>query len=145
MDLKHLLYIYIYIYNFLMLGEVWLGFPDLWSGQKPWKNWYLTPVVNFGAVRRAQLVKSTHLTSWPCDLFRSFKVYSNAKERVGVRKSTGSYRTYSSLVELQSWFLSLRWKTCLRQKCSLGSCDCGEGPGQNSLMIIFNKVIWTIS
>ena len=29
-------------------GEGWLGYPDLWSGQKPWWNWYLTPVVNFG-------------------------------------------------------------------------------------------------
>ena len=28
-------------------GEGWLGFPDLWSGQKPWWNRYLTPVVNF--------------------------------------------------------------------------------------------------
>ena len=23
-------------------GEGWLGCPDLWSGQKPWWNWYLT-------------------------------------------------------------------------------------------------------
>ena len=52
---------------------------DLWSDQKPWWNWYLTPVVNFGEVRRAQLAKSTLLTStlqrWcPWDLFRSFKM-----------------------------------------------------------------------
>ena len=33
----------------------------IWS--KPWWNWYLTPVVNFGEVRRTQLVKSTFLTS----------------------------------------------------------------------------------
>ena len=44
-------------------GEGRLGFPDLWSGQKHWWNWYLTPVVNFGEVRRAQLAKSTLLTS----------------------------------------------------------------------------------
>ena len=44
-------------------GDGWLGFPDLWSGQKPWRNCYLTPVVNFGEVRRAQLAKSTLLTS----------------------------------------------------------------------------------
>ena len=43
--------------------EGWLGFPDLLSGQKPWWNWYLNPVVNFGEVRRAQLAKSTLLTS----------------------------------------------------------------------------------
>ena len=36
-----------------------------------------------------------------------------------------------------AWFLSLRWKTCLRQNCSLGSCACSEWPalGQNILMI----------
>ena len=44
-------------------GEGWLEFPDLWSGQKPWWNWCLTPVANFGEVRRAQLAKSTLLTS----------------------------------------------------------------------------------
>ena len=44
-------------------GEGWFGFPDLWCGQKPWWNSYLTPVVNFGEVRRTQLAKSTHLTS----------------------------------------------------------------------------------
>ena len=40
-----------------------LGFPDLWSGQKPWRNWNLTPLMNFGEVRRTQLAKSTLLTS----------------------------------------------------------------------------------
>ena len=44
-------------------GEGWLGFPDLWSGQKHWWNWYLSPVVNFGEVWRTQLAKSTLLTS----------------------------------------------------------------------------------
>ena len=63
------------VYN-VMGGEGWLRFPDLWSGQKSWWNWYLTPVVNFGQVRRVQLAKSTLLTF------------------------------------MQSWFLSLRWKTC---------------------------------
>ena len=39
-----------------------------------------------------------------------------------------------SLVKLQPWFLSLRWKTCLRQNCSLGFSACSEGPaiGQNT-------------
>ena len=52
-----------------------------------------------------QLAKSTHLTArWgPWDLLRSFKVCSDAKES-GVRKATGSYRTYSSLVKLQPEF-----------------------------------------
>ena len=39
-----------------------------------------------------------------------------------------------SLVKLQPWFLSLRWKTYLRQNCSLGFSACSEGPafGQNT-------------
>ena len=36
-----------------------------------------------------------------------------------VWKATGRYRTYSSLAKLQPWFLSFRWKTCLRQNCNL--------------------------
>ena len=60
-----LLYIYtVYIYIFIYIwGEEWLGFPDLWFGKKSWWNWYLTPVVNFGEVRRSKLAKSTLLTS----------------------------------------------------------------------------------
>ena len=36
---------------------------DLRSGQKPCWNRYLTPVINFGEVQRAQLAKSTLLSS----------------------------------------------------------------------------------
>ena len=38
-------------------------------------------------------------------------------------------------------FLSLRWETCLRQNCTLGSCACSEEPalGQNTLMLIHQK------
>ena len=58
----------------------WLGFPDLLSGQKPWCNWYLTPVVNFSEVRRVQLAKSTLITSMLVsmgsflDVVRSFQL-----------------------------------------------------------------------
>ena len=88
-------------------------------------------MVNFGKVRMA---KSTLLTTTWCswDLLTSFKVCLHAKES-GVRKATGSYRTYSSLVKLHPWFLSLRWKTWFRQNCKLGSwvlewktCLCAE-------------------
>ena len=43
-----------------------------------------------------------------------------------------------SLVKLQPWFLSLRWKACLQQNYSLGSCIFSEGPvlGQNTLLMI---------
>ena len=48
----------------------------------------ITPVVNFGEVRRTQILKSTFLTPrwghW--DLFKSFMVCSDAKERVGCGK-----------------------------------------------------------
>ena len=33
-----------------------------------------------------------------------------------------------SLIKLQPWFLSLWWKTCLWQNCSLGSWVCGGRP-----------------
>ena len=55
---------YINFYIFVILwGEGSLGLPDLWSGQKLWWNWYLTLVVNLSEVQRAQLAKSTLLTS----------------------------------------------------------------------------------
>ena len=64
-------------YHFV--GEVLLHpvyIPDLWSGQKPWHDCYLTPMVKFGEVRRAHLAKSTLLTSTWClwDVFSSFKI-----------------------------------------------------------------------
>ena len=49
------------------------------------------------------------------DFLRSVELLK--RESVWVRKATGSYRTYSSLVKVQTWFLSLRWKTCLQQNC----------------------------
>ena len=92
------------IYIYIVGGEGWLGFPDLWSGQKPWWNWYLTPVVNFGQVRRAQLAKSILLTSTLVPL-GSFKVCSDAKERVGCGKQREATAPIQSLVKLQPWFL----------------------------------------
>ena len=125
-------YIYIYIYIQYMcvcvMGakgdwDFWIS--DLW---KPWWNWYSTPVVNFGEVRRAHLAKFTLITSTlrPCDLFRSFKVCPDAKDRVGCGKQ---HRTYSipgktaalaldfavedlPSAELQPKFLRLQWRTC---------------------------------
>ena len=60
-----------------------------------------------------------------------------------MQKATGSYCTYLHLVKLQPWFLSLQWKTCLCQNCSLGSCACSEGPalGQNTLMMMMMMMI----
>ena len=66
-------------------GEGWFGFPDLWSGRKPRWNWTLTLVMNFGEVRRAQLVKSTLLASSLVPLV-SFKVCSDAKAVCGKQR-----------------------------------------------------------
>ena len=63
-----------------------------------------------GEVQRAQLAKSTLLTSTLVPL-GSFKICSDAKERVGCRKKQEATAPIQSLVTLQSWFLSLQWKT----------------------------------
>ena len=97
----------------------------------------LTTVVNFCEVVKAQLAKSTLLTSTLVPL-EYFKVYSDAKHRVGCRKQREAIAPIESLVRLQPFFfLSLRWKNCLRQNCSVGSCACSEWPalGQNTLII----------
>ena len=69
------------------------------------------------------------------DLFRSF-VCSDAKERLGCGKQRETTTPIQSPVKLQPWFwfLSFRWKICLRQNRSLVSCTCSEGPalGQNT-------------
>ena len=72
-------------------------------------------MVNFGEVRRVQLAKSNLLTSTlvPLGSFRYFKVCSDAKERVGCGKQKEATAPIQSLVKLQSWFLSLQWKTRL--------------------------------
>ena len=76
-------------------------------------------MVNFGEARWVQLVKSTpHLHAGApgifSDLLRCVQMVKRSREREsGVRKATGSYNTYSSLVKLQPWLLSLRWKVCL--------------------------------
>ena len=59
-------------------------------------------------------------------------------KRVRCGKQREATAPIQSLVKLQPWFLSLRWKICLRQNCSLGSCACSEVPGlgQNTLMMM---------
>ena len=107
---------------------------------KPWWNWCLTPVANFGSPEGpVSQIHSPHLlVGAPGIFFRSFKVSSDAKERVGCRKQWEATAPIRSLVKLQPSFLSLQWKTCLRQNCSLGFSACSEGPafGQNTLMMI---------
>ena len=99
-------------------------------------NIYLIPLVDFGEVRRAQLAKSTPLTSTlePVGFLQIFQDLFRCYRKSGVRKATGSYPIYSSLVKLQPWFLSWRWKTCFGQNCSLGAWVSSERPalGQNT-------------
>ena len=119
-----------------MLTTIPLWLKDVLSGQKPWWNWYLTPVVNFVEVRRAQLAKSTLLTSSlvPLGSFQTFKSLFRCQRESGARKATGSYRTYSSLVKLQPTFLSLQRRPAFEQNCRLGASVSSEGPalGQNT-------------
>ena len=95
MEIEHTLTFQIYLYSFTYKnkyiinkygGEGWLGFPDLCSGQKSWWNWYLTPVVNFGEVRRAQLAKSNLLTSSLVPL-GSLKVFQMLKREWGAKSN----------------------------------------------------------
>ena len=96
-------------------GRRVIGISGHWSGQKPWWNWYLTPAVNFGEVRRAQLAKSTLLSSSlvPPGIFSDLLRFVLMIKREWVQKARGRCRTFKSLVKLQPWFLSLQWKTCL--------------------------------
>ena len=77
-------------------------------------------------------------------------ILASLKRFITIQKVPGKLATtpIQSLVKLQPWFLSLQWKTCLQQNCSLGSCACSEGPvlGQKTLMIaheiIINNQCW---
>ena len=112
-------------------GEGWLEFSDLWSGQKPWRNWYLTPMMNFGEVRRTKLAKSTLLTSTlvPLGSFQIFLRSVQMPEREwGAESNVKLPHLFipgktEALVpefavedlpsaELQPWFLLLHWRTC---------------------------------
>ena len=107
-----------------------------WSGQKPWWNWYLTPEVNFGDVRRAQLAKYTLLTS-------ALGPLGSSQRESEARKATGSYHTYLFLVKLQPFSWSCSGRPGFGQNCSLGSCVCSETPalGQNTLTMIWSKTL----
>ena len=64
------------------------------------------------------------------DLLRSVQML----KRDGVRKATGSYRTYSFLCKISALVPEFAVETSVRQNCNLGSCACSEGPalGQNT-------------
>ena len=96
-------------------GEGKLGFPDLWSGQKPWMELLFNPCGEFrwspeGPVSQ---IHSPHFLVGAPWIFSDLLRFVQMLKESGVWKATGSYRIYSSLVKLQPRFLSLQWKTCL--------------------------------
>ena len=99
-----------------------MGFPDLLPGQKP--------VVNFGEVQRAQLAKSTLLTStWcPWDHFSLTSIQI-------LKREWGA----ESIGKLPHLFIpgktaALVPEFAFSRTTALGSCACSEGPalGQNT-------------
>ena len=92
-------------------GEGWLGFPDLWSGQKPWWNWYLTPRGEFlrSPEGPASQIHSPHVHDGVPGIFLGLFRW---KRESGVRKLRWSYRIYSNP----------------GKNCSLGSWVCGGRP-----------------
>ena len=127
----------------------------LWAELQPWflslqwetclrLNFNLTSWVCSGSPAFEQ---NCNLGSWVCSgrpafgttatLIPEFAVEDLPLERTTTLVPEFAVEDLPS-AELQLWFLSLQWKTCLRVNCNLGSCACSEGLalGQNSLMII---------
>ena len=131
--LSSFLFYYISLYIYIW-GEGWLEFLDLWSGKKTLMELIFNPCGEFwwnpeGPVSQ---IHSPHLH------VGASGICSDAKERVGYGRQWEATKPIQSLVKLQPSFLSLWWKTCLWQNCSLGSCACsGPGLGQRTLMIIY--------
>ena len=105
----------------------------------------LTPVVNFGDVRKVQLVKSilSPAVGAPAILSDRLRSVQMLKREWGAEKREAT-APIQSLVKLQPCFLSLRWKTCLRQNCGLGFCACSEGPALEQKTLTMMMIILTI-
>ena len=58
-------------------------------------------------------IHSPHLRDGTLGIFSDLLRSVQTLKRNGIRKATGSYCIYSSLVKLQPWFLNLRLKTYL--------------------------------
>ena len=104
----------------------------IWS--KPRWNWFLTPVMNFGEVRRVQLAKYTHPTSKLVPL-GSFMVCSDAKERVGC----GKQREASvSIIPNKTATWDCGGRPAFVLNCGLRASICSERPalGQNTLTMM---------
>ena len=89
-------------------------------------------------------IHSTHLlVGAPAifsDLLRFVQMLKRERES-GVRKATGSYRTYLFLVKLQPRFLRLQWKTCPWAEQWYTGCKGNECHYCNFfLILIFNEL-----
>ena len=110
-------YIYIYIYG----GGRLIGISRSLIWSKTLMELMFNPCGEFqwnpeGPVSQ---IHSSHLL---VDVPGIFKVFSDAKERVGCGKQREVTAPIKSLVKLQPWFLSLQWKTCLWQPRFLPLC-----------------------
>ena len=64
-------------------------------------------------------IHSPHLLAGVPGIFSDLLRPVQLLKKEWVRKATGIYRNYPSLVKLQPWFLSLQWKTCLDRTAAL--------------------------
>ena len=126
---EYLIYQYHY-YAIGIGGKRWLGFPELWSGQKPKWNWYNpcgefwwspedpvsqihSPHLHIGApgifsdlVRSVQMLK----TEWGAESNgKLLHLFIPGKTAALVPESVIEDLL---LVELHPWFLRLQWRTC---------------------------------
>ena len=116
----------------MISGVSWgLSFPDICRTveekirKKPRPEKVARPGIEPGPARweqrRYPLAQRWSNLNWICDLKKVHFHFWTLNSEIFIisdwystlRKATGSYRTYSSLVKLQRWFLSLRWKICL--------------------------------
>ena len=128
-----------------MGGEVWLGFPDLRSGQNPWWNWYLTSVVNFGEVWARQIHSPNLHAGTP-------GIFSDLSTCVQMLKREWGAESNEKLLHL---FIPRKTATfvpeffserpALEHNCDLGSFVCSERPalGQNTLIMTINTERFT--
>ena len=88
-------------------------------------------------------IHSPHLHFEAPGIFSALSRSVQMLKREWGAKATGSYRTYSSLVKLQTWLLSYGGKPAFVQNCSISAWVCSERPAlrQNALMMMIIIII----
>ena len=82
---------------------IWLKKPDGTDIQLLW----------WTSVGPVSQIHSPHLCTGAPGIFSDLLRSVQMLKREWGAETIGSYHTYSSLVKLRPWFLSLQWKTCL--------------------------------